>query len=129
MELHFCLNCLMVNDIYKKKNDILDKKRILRMVKFPNDILRILFSELQLRRDITEFRCVCKRWNTIARCKWAAKQRWEKQRETCALKGFRSCSHIGEFLCQVCDQPEELCWSHSRIKCVRCQRLLGPRLD
>lgn len=100
---------------------------------FPAEIVGRLYAELQLRRDVVEFRCACKLWNVVAGEKSVKWDRWCKQRLSCAfahnITGCSNCCHIGEFECEVCEEPESeaLCYEDAQIACGRCQRRVGPK--
>lgn len=99
---------------------------------FPPEILERIYAELQYREDALKFRRACRLWNEVATSFGATQRRWCQQRLTCALcevqvTGCSTCCRIGEFQCEVCEEPEDLCFRDARVRCSKCQRRLGPR--
>ena len=89
----------------------------------------MIYSRLRLRADVVNFRCVCRLWNDVASHPRIRKERWCRQRTTCAMGnggGISRCFGIGEFQCEVCDPPEGLCFTNALIHCMKCGRRLGP---
>ena len=96
---------------------------------FPKDVLTLIYAELQYRRDVVNFRLACKFWNRVADSPQAQSMRRRKRRFSCAFADcdwIYRCGGIGEFQCDVCSNPEDLCFKNAQIRCVRCNRRMGP---
>lgn len=92
------------------------------------DIIVLLFSELQLARDVLAFRLVCKKWNEVSKRKYVKELRLQKQRGTCALRHggrYMVCNNIGEYKCGVCND-RFLCSACRHIVCFDCDRRICP---
>lgn len=99
---------------------------------FPPEILERIYADLQYRADALKFRSVCRLWNEVATSEGGKCRRWCQQRLTCTfldtkVTGCSTCCRIGEFQCEVCEEPEDLCSQDARVRCSKCQRRLGPR--
>jgi hypothetical protein len=91
-----------------------------QMNDFPKDILGILYSHLQLKRDCSVFALVCKKWNEVTRLEWVTKARLDKFQMTCSWSlHSERCIGVGEYMCAVCSN--KIC-KIDRIKCRRCSQ-------
>jgi hypothetical protein len=96
-------------------------------MEFPREVLGLIFSQLQLRRDYLTAKLVCKKWNQVTKTEWVQKMRLDNfSHNTCCASHLSHCHDcIGELQCERCD-VNTLCRLDGLIRCVRCKKRICP---